>query len=181
VTEAQRRTMPAGPRSPATPSAVTAATAAVVAGHESICSSAFTVGDTSGDVERQIVSSGSPYEPVVGFSRAVVAGGHVFVSGTAPIMPDGADLPGDAYSQARRCFEIIVAALAEAGATPRDVVRTRMYLVRPEDVEEVMRAHAELFADVRPAATGVIVSALFDPQWLVEIEVDALVPENTEA
>jgi enamine deaminase RidA (YjgF/YER057c/UK114 family) len=131
-------------------------------------------------VERRLISSGSPYEPVVGFSRAVVAGRHVFVSGTAPVMPGEADPPGDAYGQARRCFEIIVAALAEAGATPRDVVRTRMYLVRPEDVEEVTRAHAELFSEVRPAATGVIVAALFDPRWLVEVEVDALLPENTE-
>jgi enamine deaminase RidA (YjgF/YER057c/UK114 family) len=131
-------------------------------------------------VERRLISSGSPYEPVVGFSRAVVAGRHVFVSGTAPVMPREADPPGDAYGQARRCFEIIVAALAEAGATPRDVVRTRMYLVRPEDVEEVTRAHAELFSEVRPAATGVIVAALFDPRWLVEVEVDALLPENTE-
>jgi enamine deaminase RidA (YjgF/YER057c/UK114 family) len=131
-------------------------------------------------VARRLISSGSPYEPVVGFSRAVVAGRHVFVSGTAPVMPGEADPPGDAYGQARRCFEIIVAALAEAGATPRDVVRTRMYLVRPEDVEEVTRAHAELFSEVRPAATGVIVAALFDPRWLVEIEVDALLPENTE-
>jgi enamine deaminase RidA (YjgF/YER057c/UK114 family) len=132
-------------------------------------------------VERRLISSGSPYEPVVGFSRAVVAGGRVFVSGTAPIMPGDADPPADAYGQARRCFEIISAALREAGATTRDVVRTRMYLVRAEDVEEVTRAHAELFADVRPAATGVVVAALFDPRWLVEIEVDALLPENTEA
>jgi enamine deaminase RidA (YjgF/YER057c/UK114 family) len=132
-------------------------------------------------VERRLISSGSPYEPVVGFSRAVVVGPHVFVSGTAPVMPDGADPPPDAYGQARRCFEIIVAALADAGATPRDVVRTCMYLVRAEDVEEVTRAHAELFAEVRPAATGVIVSALFDPRWLVEIEVEAFVAENTNA
>jgi enamine deaminase RidA (YjgF/YER057c/UK114 family) len=132
-------------------------------------------------VDRRLISSGSPYEPVVGFSRAVVTGRQVFVSGTAPVMPDGAEPPPDAYGQARRCFEIIVAALAEAGATPRDVVRTRMYLVRAEDVEEVTRAHAELFAEVRPAATGVVVAALFDPHWLVEIEVDALLPENTEA
>ena len=131
-------------------------------------------------MERRLISSGSPYEQAVGFSRAVVAGRHVFVSGTAPVMPGEADPPDDAYGQARRCFEIIVAALAEAGATPRDVVRTRMYLVRPEDVEEVTRAHAELFSEVRPAATGVIVAALFDPRWLVEIEVDALLPENTE-
>lgn len=132
-------------------------------------------------MERRLISSGSPYEPVVGFSRAVVAGGHVFVSGTAPIMPGDAEPPADAYGQARRCFEIISAALAEAGATTRDVVRTRMYLVRLEDWDAVARAHAELFADVRPAATAVIVAALPNPNWLVEIEVDALLPENTEA
>jgi enamine deaminase RidA (YjgF/YER057c/UK114 family) len=125
-------------------------------------------------VERRLISSGSPYEPVVGFSRALVAGEMVFVSGTAPVMPDGADPPEDAYGQARRCFEIITAALAEAGAGPEHVVRTRMFLVRAEDWEEVARAHAEVFGDVRPAATGVVVAALFDPRWLVEIEADAL-------
>jgi enamine deaminase RidA (YjgF/YER057c/UK114 family) len=125
-------------------------------------------------VERRLISSGSPYEPVVGFSRALVAGGMVFVSGTAPVMPDGADPPEDAYGQARRCFEIITAALAEAGAGPEHVVRTRMFLVHAEDWEEVARAHAEVFGDVRPAATGVVVAALFDPRWLVEIEADAL-------
>jgi enamine deaminase RidA (YjgF/YER057c/UK114 family) len=125
-------------------------------------------------VERRLISSGSPYEPVVGFSRALVAGEMVFVSGTAPVMPDGADPPEDAYGQARRCFEIITAALAEAGAGPEHVVRTRMFLVRAEDWEEVARAHAEVFGEVRPAATGVVVAALFDPRWLVEIEADAL-------
>jgi enamine deaminase RidA (YjgF/YER057c/UK114 family) len=125
-------------------------------------------------VERRLISSGSPYEPVVGFSRALIAGEMVFVSGTAPVMPDGADPPEDAYGQARRCLEIITAALAEAGAEPKHVVRTRMYLVRAEDWEEVARAHADLFGDVRPATTGVVVAALFDPRWLVEIEADAL-------
>ena len=125
-------------------------------------------------MERRLISSGSPYEPVVGFSRALVAGEMVFVSGTAPVMPDGADPPEDAYGQARRCFEIITAALAEAGAGPEHVVRTRMFLVRAEDWEEVARAHAEVFGEVRPAATGVVVAALFDPRWLVEIEADAL-------
>jgi enamine deaminase RidA (YjgF/YER057c/UK114 family) len=125
-------------------------------------------------VERRLISSGSPYEPVVGFSRAVVAGGMVFVSGTAPVMPDDADPPEDAYGQARRCFEIITAALGDAGAGPEHVVRTRMFLVHAEDWREVTRAHAEVFGDVRPAATGVVVAALFDPRWLVEIEVDAL-------
>jgi enamine deaminase RidA (YjgF/YER057c/UK114 family) len=125
-------------------------------------------------VERRLISSGSPYEPVVGFSRAVVAGGMVFVSGTAPVMPDDADPPADAYGQALRCFEIITAALADAGAGPEHVVRTRMFLVHVDDWQEVTRAHAEVFGDVRPAATGVVVAALFDPRWLVEIEADAL-------
>ncbi len=126
-------------------------------------------------MERQLISSGSPYEPVWGFSRAVASGGMVFVSGTAPVMPDGGDPPADAYGQARRCFEIIVAALAEGGARPEHVVRTRVFLVHAEDWEEVARAHAEVFGDVRPAATGVVVAALFDPRWLVEIEADAMV------
>lgn len=125
-------------------------------------------------MKRRLISSGSPYEPVWGFSRAVVAGDSVFVSGTAPVMPDGADPPRDAYGQARRCFEIIVAALAEAGARPEDVVRTRMFLVRAEDWEEVARAHADVFGDVRPAATAVVVAALLDPRWFVEIEADAV-------
>jgi enamine deaminase RidA (YjgF/YER057c/UK114 family) len=125
-------------------------------------------------VERRLISSGSPFEPVVGFSRAVVAGNEVFVSGTAPVMPDGSDPPAHAYGQALRCFEIILAALAEAGARPEDVVRTRMYLVRAGDWEEVARAHAEIFREVRPAATAVVVAALLDPRWLVEIEADAL-------
>jgi enamine deaminase RidA (YjgF/YER057c/UK114 family) len=125
-------------------------------------------------VERRLISSGSPYEPVVGFSRAVVAGGMVFVSGTAPVMPDDADPPADAYGQALRCFEIITSALADAGAAPEHVVRTRMFLVHADDWQEVTRAHAEVFGDVRPAATGVVVAALFDPRWLVEIEADAL-------
>jgi enamine deaminase RidA (YjgF/YER057c/UK114 family) len=125
-------------------------------------------------VERRLISSGSPYEPVVGFSRAVVAGEMVFVSGTAPVMPDGADPPADAYGQAKRCFEIITAALAEAGAGLEHVVRTRMFIVRLDDWEDVARAHAEVFGDVRPATTGVVVATLFDPRWLVEIEADAL-------
>jgi enamine deaminase RidA (YjgF/YER057c/UK114 family) len=125
-------------------------------------------------VERRLISSGSPYESIFGFSRAIVAGDMVFVSGTAPVMPDGADPPADAYGQAKRCFEIITGALAEAGAGPEHVVRTRMFIVRVEDWEGVARAHAEVFGDVRPAATGVVVATLFDPRWLVEIEADAL-------
>ncbi|HET7857339.1 MAG TPA: RidA family protein [Gaiellaceae bacterium] len=125
-------------------------------------------------MERRLISSGSPFEPVVGFSRAVVVGGRVYVSGTAPVMPGGADPPADAHGQVRRCLDIITEALAQAGAEPKDVVRTRMFLVGAEDWEDVARAHAEFFGDVRPAATAVVVAALLDPRWLVEIEADAV-------
>ncbi|HEY6067129.1 MAG TPA: RidA family protein [Gaiellaceae bacterium] len=127
---------------------------------------------------RRLVSSGSPFEPTIGFSRAVRDGRHVLVAGTAPVMPDGADLPADAYGQARRCLEIVEAALRDAGAGPEHVVRTRTFLVDAEDWEEVGRAHGELFATVRPASTMVVVSALLDPRWRVEIEADALLPEE---
>jgi enamine deaminase RidA (YjgF/YER057c/UK114 family) len=126
---------------------------------------------------RRLVSSGSPYEPVVGFSRAVVVGPHVFVAGTAPIIPDGADPPGDAYGQARRCLEIVLTALREAGAGPQDVVRTRLYLTRRDDFDEVARAHGEVFADIRPANTTIVVSGFIDPRWLVEVEAEALLTE----
>jgi enamine deaminase RidA (YjgF/YER057c/UK114 family) len=125
-------------------------------------------------VDRRLVSSGAAWERSYGYSRAVVAGRHVYVSGTAPVMPDGADPASDAYTQARRCLEIIVAALAEAGAQPQDVVRTRVYLVRAADFDEVYRAHAEVFGNVRPATTGLVVAGLLDPRWLVEIEAEAL-------
>jgi enamine deaminase RidA (YjgF/YER057c/UK114 family) len=129
-------------------------------------------------VERRLVSSGSPYEPVVGFSRAVRVGEHVFVAGTAPIMPDGADPPEDVYGQTRRCFEIVLAALEEAGARAEDVVRTRVYLTRAEDWEEAGRAHGEVFASIRPANAIIVVRGFVDPRWLVEIEVDAVVTER---
>jgi enamine deaminase RidA (YjgF/YER057c/UK114 family) len=125
-------------------------------------------------VERRLISSGGRWEELYGYSRAVVSGKHVYVSGTAPSMPDGADPPSDAYGQARRCLEIIVAALAEAGARPDQVVRTRAYLVRHEDFDDVYRAHAEVFGDVRPANTGVVVATLVDPRFLVEIEAEAI-------
>jgi enamine deaminase RidA (YjgF/YER057c/UK114 family) len=126
-------------------------------------------------MERRLISSGSPYEPVVGYSRAVVAGPHVFVAGTAPIMPEGADPPRDSYGQARRCLEIILAALEEAGARAEHVVRTRVYLTPAADFEQVGRAHGELFGEIRPANTTVVVESLLDPRWLLEIEVDALI------
>ena len=127
-------------------------------------------------MERRLVSSGAPWEPVAGYSRAVVAGEHVLVSGTVASMPDGAEPPPDAESQARRCFEIIFAALGEAGAGPDDVVRTRMYLTRAEDAEQVIRVHGELFGAIRPASTAVVVQALIDARYVVEIEADAMMP-----
>ena len=126
-------------------------------------------------MERRLISSGSPYEPTVGFSRAVVVGEHVSVAGTAPIMPGGAEPPGDAYGQARRCLEIIGAALEEAGASLRHVVRTRMFLTRVDDFDGAAKAHGEVFADIRPANTTLLVRGFLDPRWLIEIEADAIV------
>ncbi len=130
---------------------------------------------------RHLVSSGSPYEPVIGFSRAVRVGDVVAVGGTAPIGADGKTVgPGDPAAQARRCFEIIRGALAEAGAGLGDVVRTRIYLTRIEDWEAVGRVHAEYFRDVRPASTIVQVVTLIDRDWLVEIEADAVLDRAEE-
>jgi enamine deaminase RidA (YjgF/YER057c/UK114 family) len=125
-------------------------------------------------MDRRTVSSGSPYEPVIGFSRAVVAGDRVFVAGTAPVMPDGGDPPTDAYGQARRCLEIVLDALREAGAGPEHVVRTRAFLIDAADWQEVGRAHGEVFADVRPASTMIVVRGFLDPRWRVEMEADAV-------
>jgi enamine deaminase RidA (YjgF/YER057c/UK114 family) len=122
---------------------------------------------------RRRISSGSPYEPVIGFSRAVRAGGRVLVSGTGPVMPDGG-CPESTADQARRCWEIVLAALAEAGASAADVVRTRTLLTPAADADGAMAAHGEVFADVRPASTMVVVHALLDPRWTVEVEAEAL-------
>jgi enamine deaminase RidA (YjgF/YER057c/UK114 family) len=124
--------------------------------------------------ERRRIASGSPYEPVIGFSRAPRAGDRVLVSGTGPIWEDGS-CDSDPEVQARRCLEIVAAALVQAGAAPADVVRTRMYLTSAEYADAVGRAHAELFADVRPAATMVVVAGFVDPRWKVEIEAEAIV------
>ena len=124
--------------------------------------------------ERLRVASGSPFEDRVGFSRAVRVGDRVLVSGTAPIWPDGSCDP-DPEAQAARCLEIVVDALREAGADARDVVRTRMFIVDPNDQDAVARAHHAAFADVRPAATMVVVAGLLDPRWKVEIEAEAIV------
>ena len=129
-------------------------------------------------MERRLIASGSPYEPVVGFSRAVRVGRQVFVAGTAPIMPDGAEPPSDAYGQTRRCLDIIVSALAEAGARPDDVVRTRIYLTNADDWREAGRAHGEVFAGIRPANAVIVVRGFVDPRWLVEIEADAVLTDR---
>jgi enamine deaminase RidA (YjgF/YER057c/UK114 family) len=127
---------------------------------------------------RTRVSSGSPYEASIGFSRAVRAGNIIHVSGTAPIGNDGWPAhPGDAYLQTKRCIEIIRHALREAGGDLKDVVRTRLYLVRREDSKAVARAHGEAFGQVRPAATMVVVKELLEPEWLVEMEAEAIVGE----
>jgi enamine deaminase RidA (YjgF/YER057c/UK114 family) len=126
--------------------------------------------------DRRRIASGSPFEPVIGFSRAIVDGRHVTVSGTAPVMPEGADPPPDAYGQTKRVLEIILSALAEAGAGPEHVVRTRTYLTDADDWEEVGRAHGEVFSQIRPASTMVVVTAFLDPRWVVEMEADALLP-----
>jgi enamine deaminase RidA (YjgF/YER057c/UK114 family) len=113
----------------------------------------------------------------MGFSRAVRVGPHVFVAGTAPIMPAGAEPPSGAYAQTRRCLEIILAALEEAGATAAEVVRTRIYATSSEFFDDVARAHGEVFRDIRPANAYIVVSGFVDSRWLVEIEADAVVPE----
>jgi enamine deaminase RidA (YjgF/YER057c/UK114 family) len=123
-------------------------------------------------VER--VSSGSPFEPTVGFSRAVRAGDRVLVSGTAPVWPDGQVDP-DAAAQMGRCLEIVLGALESLGARPEDVVRTRMYLTDPSDWPEVGRVHGEVFGEIRPASTMLVVAALLDPRWRVEMEAEAVI------
>lgn len=125
---------------------------------------------------RQNISSGSPFEPKIGFSRAVKVGNIIAVSGTAPIGPDGKVAgKGDAGAQARRCFEIIKGVLEKGGAGLQNVVRTRLILTRIEDWEKVAAVHGEYFTDIRPATTFMQVSRLIDPDWLVEIEVDAVI------
>jgi enamine deaminase RidA (YjgF/YER057c/UK114 family) len=124
---------------------------------------------------RKLISSGSPYEPKVGISRAVRVGDVIAISGTAPLGPDGRTIgSGDATAQARRCLEIIAAALENAGASLKDVVRTRILLVRIEDWQAVAAVHGEVFGDIRPANTIMQVSRFIDPEWLVELEVDAI-------
>ena len=124
--------------------------------------------------ERQRITSGSPFEPTIGFSRALRVDDRVWVSGTGPVWPDNF-CPDDPGAQARRCFEIVLAALAEAGAHPEDVVRTRMFLTSAADADAVSAVHGELFGDIRPAATMIVIAGLLDPRWKVEVEAEALI------
>jgi enamine deaminase RidA (YjgF/YER057c/UK114 family) len=124
---------------------------------------------------RRTVGTGSPWEAVVGYSRAVRVGDVVHVAGTTAMRDGKVVAPGDAYGQAKAALEIVVAALAECGAAPADVVRTRLYVTDIGTWEQVGRAHGEVFADVRPASTMVQVAALIDPDLLVEIEAEAVV------
>ena len=127
---------------------------------------------------RKLVSSGSPYEPKVGISRAVRAGPIIAVAGTAPLGPDGRTVGlGDAAAQARRCLEIIAAALDDAGASLAHVVRTRILLTRIDDWQAVAAVHGEYFRNIRPVNTIMQVSRFIDPDWLIEIEADAVVDE----
>ena len=130
---------------------------------------------------RQLISSGSPYESVVGFSRAVRVGNFIAVGGTAPLGPNGETVgPGDAGAQARRCIEIIKGALKQAGASLDDVVRTRVLLKRIEDWEAVAKVRGEYFKTIRPVDTIMQVATFINPEWLVEIEADAVIDRGVE-
>lgn len=127
------------------------------------------------------VSSGSPYEQEVGFSRAARIGSAVAISGTAPIGPDGQTVGiGDPSAQARRCFQIVRTALHEIGSDLQHVIRTRMFLTDIGNWDAIAKVHGDFFADIRPASTIVQVVRLIDPQWLIEVEADAVVPELGE-
>ncbi len=126
-------------------------------------------------VNKQRVHGISPYESAYGFSRAVRVGDQILVAGTAPVPDPGTQLQVDAYDQMMRCGEIVREAIEELGGTMQQVVRTRMFIVDPADADAVGRAHKELFGTAAPAATMVVVTALLDPRWRVEIEVDAII------
>ncbi len=124
--------------------------------------------------DRQLIAGTSPFEATIGFSRAVRVGDRVFVSGTGPVWPDGT-VAADAQAQARRCFELIGAALTQAGASLHDVTRTRMFLTGAQHAAAVGAVHRELFAAIRPAATMVVVAGLLDQRWVVEVEAEATI------
>ena len=127
-------------------------------------------------MERQHARSGSPYEVSVGFSRAVRVGSTIAVSGTAPVWPDGSVDPDPAV-QARRCWEIALTAVEELGGTVGDVIRTRQLVTDAGDADAIGAVHGEVFGDVRPASTMVVVAGLLDPRWKVEIELDAVLAD----
>lgn len=132
-------------------------------------------------MSRTLISSGSPFEPIIGFSRAVRVGPHVAVAGTGPVAQGGGtDGIGDVARQTRRCLEIALAALAEAGARPEHVTRTRILLTDIALWSEAAKVHGEVFGDIRPGCTVMQVSAFVDPDWLVEIEVDAIITEDLQ-
>jgi enamine deaminase RidA (YjgF/YER057c/UK114 family) len=132
-------------------------------------------------MSRILISSGSPFEASVGFSRAVRVGNIIEIAGTAPIGEDGKCFaPGDVYRQSQRCLSIIAQALADAGAEPRHVVRTRVMLTDMSRWRDAARAHGEMFADIRPSCTFVEVSGFIDPEWLVEIEASAAIDAMIE-
>lgn len=123
---------------------------------------------------RTNITGGSPYEPIIGFSRAVRVGNAVHLAGTGPVGADNEDAAG----QTRRIFAIAAEAFAKAGCSFKDVVRTRMYLTHAEDWEAVGRVHGEFFGEARPAATMVVVAKLLNPAWRIEIEMDAVIPDS---
>ena len=128
-------------------------------------------------MQRQLISSGSPFEPQVGFSRAVRVGPVIAVSGTAPLGDDGTTVhAGDVYAQTKRCLELMLRAIEQAGGAAEHVIRTRILLVDITRWQEAARAHGEVFAAIRPASTFVQVSRFIDEQWLVETEADCYVP-----
>jgi enamine deaminase RidA (YjgF/YER057c/UK114 family) len=128
---------------------------------------------------RSQISSGSPLEPRIGFSRAVRAGVFVAISGTAPIAPDGSvSARGDVYGQTKRCLEIIGQAVSDAGLAMRDVIRTRVMLTDISRWEEAARAHGEVFSAIKPACTFVEVKGFIDPEWLVEVEADCVARDD---
>lgn len=130
-------------------------------------------------MSRRRTTGCSPYETAYGFARAVRSSNRILVAGTAPVEVDGTSTPGDAAAQARRCFAIILDAIEELGGSAGDVVRTRMYITDPADADAIGAAHGEIFRDVRPVSTMVVVAALLRPEWRIEIEAEALIGDET--